>query len=1158
MKTKRDVEDLELDERGTEQSYFSGSSRQRQGGPPVTIIVPEVSSSPEEPVRPPRSASIEAGPVPVGVHELPMYATTGIPPALSGVGRKEPPSASPTATTPKDDSMVGKLRSWASSHLSAETVKTCTKAVVAFYLAVLIVLIRPIAHDFGTTAYLAPIAVLLFSPVKTVGAFSETILICCIGLALGSAITVVALTLSVAYSDSFDTYEEGEAGAALIQIAFLVMATFMLGYVRASYPRLHVSTVITALALAFPMTTRAKTREGIPISLWAIIKPILAGGLICLVTNLLVFPKFSGRILKSSIDDSVKECTELLDMIVQSFLKAGTKDATPLEKLLAKQETVRAAIAKTKAARRECQYEVTYNRYSPDDYKLLVQPLQEMMKYLSGMVACVKLANELMGVEEVTRNASIIRRNPLQASVEDSVQSHAVHGAYGEHLDPISRRQAAMKILQHENHVPHDSPASPIQTTVRSTRSQMSLRSIQAASVYLEHEIAEGHHVQIVGREITRGMYGGCKRLLQQYLQSVSGTLVELTSAGVSCLEYGNQQMNAATGTPPGRVSHIFQLLKSSPSLLRSSRDGVCKEARRRSRVTSSDLHTSNIGLFALKDTPMYTLQAAIRAFEESEWAVMSRVSHQIDPLAPFTPGGPTNATNTHWNAANMFREEYFLAAFFMFNMKESASKVLKFVEGVEEMRAKRVAPKRFWRPDVKFGKWAMGAAPELENTKAPDIAEFTEGQETTIAPGVMGRVRWKMWTFFKGFQTHPMRFGFKMSLATALLAWPAFVWADWWSQWRGTWALVTMLLVISPSVGASVGMGLYRTLAGGIYGYLTWAIAPENPYVTTLLTLLWAFPNFYIFTRTPHARLGTAALVTFAVVGLSVYVRDPAVTGDPVILLALKRMMTISIGVCVALIVTSYFWPFVARIELRIALSKNVYLMSVLCSQLAAIVTSSDEAASNPSHYVLARHKRARLRIRHIERALAASVTRQKELLVMTTNEPRLKGPFAYHIVKEIITVEQNLVERLGNIRRIVDGEYAAVDGADDHAQGDVDIGFGKFVRKEILMPVDKYRIDMFASLLLYLHTLSTSLFTKTPLPPFLPPARAARLRLFSKIRDLPLLRDRVLTDKKEEREGYIKFMAYSSAMEDLIEGVEEMGGLVRRWVGQGVAGEG
>lgn len=81
-----------------------------------------------------------------------------------------------------------------------------------------------------------------------------------------------------------------------------------------------------------------------------------------------------------------------------------------------------------------------------------------------------------------------------------------------------------------------------------------------------------------------------------------------------------------------------------------------------------------------------------------------------------------------------------------------------------------------------------------------------------------------------------------------------------------------------------------------------------------------------------------------------------------------------------------------------------------------------------------------------------------------------------------------------------------------------------------------------MVGNVLLYFYTIASALRLKTPLPPYLPPANKARLRLIQKIRQLPVVQNKVvLTEENDER--YIFYYAYALVMEDVIRELERLG---------------
>ncbi|KAJ3011006.1 hypothetical protein HKX48_007071, partial [Thoreauomyces humboldtii] len=950
----------------------------------------------------------------------PLEDDTTRPPSSPPLGSRDPSPSAPSPREPLVRGLFQKIK----DEISLDLAKICTKAVLAYFISSLLVLVRPLAEAFGTTVYLAPIAVLLFPPVKPFGAVLETVLMGTLGLLMGAAVAALGLEMSKLYAIS--NPDQYAAGCALIQISFLIVAAFFLGAVRASFPRLYAATVLAGLMLAFPLLQKVTDATVVGTIILAVLKPLAAGAVICVAVDLFLWPTFSGTVLRCSIKQTVIQTKELLELVVNAFLLNGmdNEHPIPLETILKKQAQVRASIAKTKAARRESHYELAYDRHSPDDYKLLVSPLQEMMKYLSGMVACIKLEKELVEMKTESDGDA--------AAAMAQTKKDMLRAMQDAHDGPLQSPLSAARAMDDRNGTHLRTVKSLNEFSVRS------LRSIKAASMDLQAEIAEGHHVQISGREITGGMFGGSKRLLTQFVSALRPTTRDLLQACIACMDGGDAHMlrvenDIAKGGPTGLIGGAF----------RKIRRGLGSQT---GNVVSHDTFVADTLLDPVPTTKE-KLRTVIKTFEEAEWSAMKSVSSASDPHDAF-PGTSARADKTtespHWNASNLFREEYFLASFFVFNLKECAVKCTKFQQGVDVLLQKRESKRRFWIPRMGFRKWLKGGVPvvETESAESPDIPLYTEGKETFLAPG---RDR-------------------ALSMAGISMAYGVDQVEGDMGAGHGTNQRIGMLIVISPTVGTSNSIGFYRilgTISGALTGYVTWLMDPANPYVIGVMGCIFAYPCFWLFLRTPHARLGTAALVTFTVVTMSTYTSyENNLITDTILILALKRTMCIALGVLAAVIATSYIWPVVARTALRKGLSQNLYLISVLYSHLAALVAEIPE--KNPSHYTRAKQHRSRVQIRRLEATLNKSVTAHLELLDLTRNEPRLKGPFPYAVFRDVIEVEQNLVERLGNIRRIVDGEYADVRPGGPVAEHSITAGFGDFVTEHIISPVEKYRLDM------------------------------------------------------------------------------------------------
>ena len=87
-----------------------------------------------------------------------------------------------------------------------------------------------------------------------------------------------------------------------------------------------------------------------------------------------------------------------------------------------------------------------------------------------------------------------------------------------------------------------------------------------------------------------------------------------------------------------------------------------------------------------------------------------------------------------------------------------------------------------------------------------------------------------------------------------------------------------------------------------------------------------------------------------------------------------------------------------------------------------------------------------------------------------------------------------------------------------------------------------------MVGAILLYFYVLAGALVIKSPLPPQLPNADAARVRLVAQVRELPIVREM----GKHADSSYLYYYSYILAMEDVIREMDLLGALMKGLFGE------
>ncbi|KAG0308214.1 hypothetical protein BGZ98_008637 [Dissophora globulifera] len=444
-----------------------------------------------------------------------------------------------------------------------------------------------------------------------------------------------------------------------------------------------------------------------------------------------------------------------------------------------------------------------------------------------------------------------------------------------------------------------------------------------------------------------------------------------------------------------------------------------------------------------------------------------------------------------------------------------------------------------------------------------PNIHNKANTLQTPVPSTFAQRWSTRLWKFLHVFRSFQVKYAVKAAISAIIMLVPAFVdmTRPYFVQYRGEWALISMLIVMVPTVGGTNIVGIYRimgTVVGCYIGVAVYLLFPANEIMLPICCFLFALPNFYLVLCSNYPRIGQVTLLAFNLVLIQTYNRrhgDGTVPpddedededlsspwpssmiaskvgsllgGDPndpnhvavVWTIAFHRAVAVSIGVVIGVLVTSYIWPYEARVELRKGLSDLLLNISWLYNRLVSVYsTNLDRAPVVPP---VAQKQREQSRFREFVRR----TTFQERF--QTPNEPRLKGKFPVGTYKNMLGSCQNILDRFLSMRLVITKDE-----------------WLESARRDFIVPVNKERREMVGNVLLYFYTIASALRLKTPLPPYLPPANNARLRLIQKIRQLPVVQNKaVMTEDNDER--YIFYYAYALVMDDVIRELERLG----RW---------
>ncbi|RIA95229.1 Fusaric acid resistance protein-like-domain-containing protein [Glomus cerebriforme] len=500
--------------------------------------------------------------------------------------------------------------------------------------------------------------------------------------------------------------------------------------------------------------------------------------------------------------------------------------------------------------------------------------------------------------------------------------------------------------------------------------------------------------------------------------------------------------------------------------------------------------------------------------------------------------------------------EEVFLTYFFVFNLQEFARELTELVDLVDHIQRldaieqHRIATRRWWQFWLYFGWFTIDNSRnsifdkkfyEKIKYKFPENTNnLFNTIQTPIPKTLMQKFTINIWKSLTWFRQFEVKYAFKAAVSAAILVSPAFIsqTRELFVEYRGEWACISMMVVMVPTVGGANLIGIYRacgTLFGSFLAWFIYTLFPENGPVMSVFGFFIALGCYHFILYTKYNRIGQFILLTYNLVALYKFNLSDSEEEDlDIIEIAMYRAIAVGTGIIWGVYVTTYWWPYEARVELRKGLSQLFINMSWLYNKLVAVYSAKprfDNDATDSSNLMVNLTPQALSRstkeFMEMELYLQLSLLKLKELLSQTPNEPRMKGPFPIKTYSEILMGCQNILDKLLSMRIAVTKEewYTSI-------------------RRDFTIPVSKERKDLVGNTILYFYILAAALRLKTPLPPYLPPAEKARRRLVKKIRNLPVVKQRIIEGNDEH---YIVYYAYVLVMEDIIRELEKLGVIMK-----------
>ncbi|GAA5929392.1 hypothetical protein JCM3775_002329 [Rhodotorula graminis] len=629
-------------------------------------------------------------------------------------------------------------------------------------------------------------------------------------------------------------------------------------------------------------------------------------------------------------------------------------------------------------------------------------------------------------------------------------------------------------------------------------------------------------------------------------------------------------------------LQQLSTISKQSLSFLRTSFIRTKAGSNARAELRRDDPET------ALSADELLTLQSeleqSLNLFKREHSKAVKVLYRSLPEKTLFGGEGlPDPFANPSSSATQAPNDNLFRIYHFAFNYEEWAGELLHLLDVFIHIRAteeiverKLVDRRRRWGPVAGLARFAgllvgprsARAAETSLNQKAALLRkQFSRALQTParkrrsvflqIVDGALSshqvdganltfvaRLKLNFWRV--GWQTRQpaVRFAVKTGFGAAVLCSAAFIprLRPLWLEWRGEWALISFIVVMAPALGATNFLAAGRvvgTATGALVAVACTLAFPENAYVLPVLGAVFSAPCFYVaITRPQYAPASRFVLLTFNLTCL--YCFNLREADIPVESIALHRFAAVTVGVLWGLLVSSYVWPFEARRELRSGLSEFFLNASYLYERIVKAYSFGDSPVSRQSTIQGISNERTALVPRlppqpdedfvAMEIELQLTLIRVSGLLASTKHEPRLKGPFPVHEYRPVLAACQAILDSLTAIVRMTKRDaWLAV------------------IRRDYVLPVNRERREMVGNVVLFLSLLSSAVVLKTPLPAYLPPAAEARQRLVARLRDLDIVRRRLVRGGSES----LLYYAYTTSMKDVISQLNDIGASFQRLFG-------
>lgn len=655
-----------------------------------------------------------------------------------------------------------------------------------------------------TSSHLVATATVFFNPAKTLGGMVEA-------AAYGWGYVVFALIICLGSMFTTDYFVDRNyfLVAHLISLLFwLAGSTFIVSFLKAHWNK---PPVATASSLCFIIIFIIVVREGSvnlgdfdTTRIEQITTSVATGTLITVACCILFWPISAAKKLKKDVDSTLTSYRVLLKLLTKTFL---LDDDLPEFKANRTLQTAiqshQASFTALQKSLKEAKLETLWNsevRGREEEYDQVIKSMQRLSQHMGGLRSSCGLQFEIMGSEATKQYKEFSRQKKQQQQQRKrSLVKNASAALFGTSFSSnnnksygsIKRRNTAATTGATANNK-YSQSFVPVSSALNDTADNWNVRA-----GYRRRKLQDEMRKQ-------KTFISKSDDKLDQLLSNYNNSAKYLPSTSKQQQQYQDQDDLDNSGTS---LINFIQTIR--PPL--KSFAYTCKRTLYHLQTSFSTVQSTTK---STRPTPSMqvlkaNLEKAIALFENAQkQAVKKLYKTRLDYIIKRSDNSKNGETIESEAIGCVLGEEVILVYFFVFNMTEFARELITLVDSVEKLNNACTTGLFGWFISSIKSKWHHWTSKDDSNQHHHhihlNITPFVPNERNTFNTlhTPEPKTKWRrffirVWRTFSLFKLQKIRYAIKATVATVLLATPAFMEStqDWYREYRMEWALITVNL---------------------------------------------------------------------------------------------------------------------------------------------------------------------------------------------------------------------------------------------------------------------------------------------------------------------------------------------------------------------------